>query len=247
LLFKRPKWYYKNRFNNNKINTGLSILEKSMTNKKFYSGNELLFLANALKGMAKYGHNKEGDGKGKWALERFNHLLFKRVSDLSSYSAWGWKEPNSHLVLDNLTSYFKDLKYIHTIRYGLDMAFSPNQQQFFNWAKLYGVDIPERMEDVPAASFSYWVKANNRVVELQRKIGSDKIYLLNFDELCINPEQEIIKLVEFLNIDVQRNELESAISIPKVPKTKDRYKENEISKFKKEDLDFLFSLGYEIE
>jgi hypothetical protein len=217
-----------------------------MTSQKLYSGNELLFLANALKEMAKYGHNKEGDGKGKWALERFNHVLFKRKSNLSSH-IWGWKEPNSHLILNNLIDYFKELKYIHTIRHGLDMAFSPNQQQFFNWAKLYGVDLPKKTEDIPAASFSYWVKANKRVVELQRKIGNDKIYLLNFDELCVNPEQEIIKLVKFLNIDVPRNKLESAVRIPKVPKTKDRYKENKISKFKKEDLDFLFSLGYDLE
>jgi hypothetical protein len=39
-------------------------------------------------------------------------------------SMWGWKEPNTHVVLDRLWAELPRLKYVHVRRHGLDMAFS---------------------------------------------------------------------------------------------------------------------------
>jgi len=55
------------------------------------------------------------------------------------YKGWGWKEPNTHIYLEFLSKYFSDLKYIFVIRHGLDMAFSKNQAQLYNWGNLLGV------------------------------------------------------------------------------------------------------------
>ncbi len=246
LLFKRPKWFYKNGSDRKKIETGLSVMEKAMTGKRPYSFKELLFITNALMEMAKYGHNKEGDGKGIWAWERFVHVLQRNNKDISSCPGWGWKEPNSHLLIESFVNYYGNVKYIHAVRHGLDMAFSPNQQQFFNWANLYGVRIPEKKKDIPSVSFSYWVKANKKVIDLQHKLGKNKIYLLNFDKLCINPKQEIIKLIDFLEIEVENERLEQASKIPRIPQTKDRYKAHDLSGFKKEDMEFLAEMGYQL-
>jgi len=246
LLFKQPKWFYKNNINENMLNVGFSVMEKSMTNTKKYSPKEFAYLVNATKSMAIHGHNVQKEGAGRWAINRFKHIILNRNKDISSYPYWGWKEPNSHLLIKELNGYFKDFKFIHTIRHGLDMAYSPNQQQFYNWAKLFGVSIPENEADIPAASFSYWAIANRRVVELQKELGKDKIYLLNFDELCVEPETEIIKLAKFLNIDINDNQLKQATNIPKIPKTSGRFREFNISEFRKEDLDFLYSMGYSV-
>ena len=42
---------------------------------------------------------------------------------------WGWKEPNTCLVINRLQMFMPDIKYIHVIRNGLDMAHSTNQNQ----------------------------------------------------------------------------------------------------------------------
>lgn len=224
LLFKRPKWFNKNQLNNQKIKTGLSILEKSMLNRKSYTLREIAYLLNATISMARHGHNMEKDGQGQWAFERLKCLIFNNSDTISMYKYWGWKEPNSHLLLKNFHEYFADFKYIHTIRHGLDMAFSTNQEQFYNWANLYGVDIPKKEEDIPAAVFSYWVKANRKVLNMQNEFGHDTIYVLDFDKLCLNPEQEIKRLTKFLHIEIKDDELDLAKRIPSIPKTKDRYK-----------------------
>lgn len=243
-LFKRPKWFYKNRFNTKKIETGIKIMEKTMINKKHYSLSELTFLINATISMSRYGHNIQKEGSGLRAFHCLFHILFNRQKKMSPYSGWGWKEPNSHLILKNLNKYFPNFKYIHTIRHGLDMAYSNNQQQLFNWGPLFGVPVPKTKEEVPKASFRYWVEVNRSVLELGKTFGQDKFLILNFDNLCINPDMEISKLINFLGIQVNKNQLKKAVNIPIVPDSRDRFKNHDISGFRGGDIEFLHSLGY---
>lgn len=246
LLFKRTNWFSKNRTNKKKINIGLSILEKSMINKKHYSLKELMFIFNAATSMARNGHNKQKKGKGWWAFERFNHIIFNRNKGLSSYVGWGWKEPNSHLLVSELNDYFSQIKYVHTIRHGLDMAYSNNQQQLYNWSKLFGLSEPQNEDDITFASFRYWVEANRKIIDLKNSLGGNKIYILNFDKLCHNPKKEIDKLLDFVGIEVNEKQLLKVISIPKTPSTKSRYKKHDISKFNKDDIKFLIDIGFKV-
>lgn len=246
LLFKRPGWYYKNRFDKSQINTGIRIIENSMTKASAYSVSELLFLLSATLSMAKNGHNIDKQGRGKWAFQRLFHILFNRQKDMSKYTGWGWKEPNSHLILENLEEYFFGFKYIHTIRHGLDMAFSSNQQQLYNWGKMFGVEIPQNQDEIPLSSFRYWVEANQKVLELSKSLGHRKVLLLNFDKLCTHPKQEIQKIVSFIGIEVSENQLKKAIQLPTTPKTKDRFKSHDISGFNGSDLEFLKTLDYDL-
>jgi len=246
LVFKRPGWYINNHLDKSKINTGISIIEKSMTKTKSYSISELLFLVSASLSMSISGHNIEKQGKGKWAYQRLVHALFNRQKEIQKYAGWGWKEPNSHLILENLDEYFTGLKYIHTIRHGLDMAYSNNQQQLYNWGKLYGIKIPQNKEEIPFFSFRYWVEANKKVLKLSKSLGPEKVYLLNFDKLCAHPKEEIQNMMNFIGIEISENHLKKAIQLPAVPKTKDRFKEHDISVFKSSDIEFLKTLGYDL-
>ena len=243
-LFKRPKWFYKNRSNKRIINTGLHIFEKSLKSNKHYSPGELTFLINATISMARYGHNAQKHGSGLWAFRRLFHILYKRQNNILSYNGYGWKEPNSHLIIENMNEHFTQLKYIHVVRNGLDMAYSTNQQQLYNWGPMFGVPLPETKEEIPLASFRYWVEINRNVLELSNKLGPDKILFVNFDNLCVNPEIEIKKLINFLGIRINKNQLKKAVAIPVVPHSKDRFLAHDISDFRRDDLEFLHSLGF---
>ena len=244
LLFKRPGWFKKNRNDTRQISTGLSILEKSMVKNGRLSLRERIFLLKAARGMSKFGHNTEGEGKGEWPYQRMPFIKHPRLPGSDLFQGWGWKEPNTHLLIPMFGEYFPQFRYIHTVRHGLDMAFSKNQQQLYNWASLFGIDLPLSPEEVPAASFRYWVEANRRVIALRDQFGSDKILLINFDELCQNPSAGVKKITDFLHVSPSAELLARASGLPVMPKSTGRYKEHPIDAFDPKDLSFLKDLGF---
>jgi hypothetical protein len=157
---------------------------------------------------------------------------------------WGWKEPNTHIYLEYLAAYFNNIKYIHTIRHGLDMAFSENQQQLYNWGPTLGLELPKSRSDEPATSLKYWLKSNRRVMEIGEKLGDQKFLVVNFDRLCLSPKSEIQKILSFLNIKRAAENLATVYRIPKIPKSLGRYRAQNISQFDPTDLSELNDLGF---
>lgn len=246
LLFKRSKWFYSNFSNKSEIEKGLCILEKKMTNLGHLTLSDYWFLIKATSQMYRYGHNVMKDGSGEWAIERFKALVSCKV-DLESYLGWGWKEPNSHLILNHMDCYFSEFKYIHAIRNGLDMAFSNNQQQLFNWAKLYNIETPQNAKDIPNASFQYWLRANMKVIEYGNLMGNDRFFLLNFDQLCIDPVSELQRLLTFLNIAPNEEIFMRLIELLKVPKTLGRYKNHNLDWFMPEYIPVIEQMGFKVD
>jgi len=244
LLFKRPAWFLKNGNKTGQIHTGLRILEKSMIKGGKLSISEKIFLRKAVRGMSKFGHNKEGEGKGDWAYDRLPFINSPQIPDPDSYLGWGWKEPNTHLLIPGFAEYFRNFRYIHTVRHGLDMAFSINQQQLYNWASLFGIDLPVSQDEVPGASFRYWVEANRKAISLGKQLGSQKFLVVNFDELCGKPSEGVKKIADFLQINPTGELLTKASGLPVIPVTTGRYKEHDLNLFDPEDLSFLKDLGF---
>lgn len=246
LLFKRPAWYFRNKDNVRHLGTGLRIMEKSMITGKPLSLKEKFYLKRAVRDMAKHGHNREGQGRGEWAYQRLTFIRNRQVPDMEKYNGWGWKEPNSHLIIPVMHDFFPGCKYIHTVRHGLDMAYSSNQQQLFNWGPLFGITLPESENETPSASFRYWTEANKRVLALQEKIGQDKILIVNFDRLCEEPEEGVREITEFLQIAPTDELMQAAARLPDTPTTAGRWKQHRGDVFDAADLEFLNDMGFEI-
>jgi hypothetical protein len=245
LLFKRPDWFYKNRDDKRKIFRGLKIVEKAMlSNSPRFTILENLFLRNATNSMFKYGHNRAGHGKGEWAIERLNRIRKGRTENNNFYSGWGWKEPNTHLLLPYLNEYFPTMKYIHTVRNGLDMAFSSNQQQLFNWGPLYGIELPKNEDDITEASFRYWLAANKKVIEIGNTMGKKRFYLLNFEKLCNNSFAEILELLNFIGIIPESEIFKRICTLPNLPATAGRFKNHNTDWLNDSDLCKLNRFGY---
>ena len=159
-------------------------------------------------------------------------------------SRWGWKEPNTHIYLEHLADYFGNFKYLHTIRHGLDMAFSENQQQLYNWGPFFGLKLPASRSDVPALSLKYWIKSNKRALEIGEKLGDQKFLVVNFDRLCLSPNSEIQRILSFLNIAPGAETLPALSRIPQKPKSLGRYRAHDIGQFDPADLNELENLGF---
>ena len=247
LLFRRPGWYEKNSTDKALIHTGLAVMEKHLHTGMPFSPREKRFILMASLWIASHKVANKYDRKMAWIFKRLKDLLKTGNRELSGFEGWGWKEPNSHILVDHLAEYYPDLKYIHTIRHGLDMAYSGNQAQLFNWGWLYGISKPVSEDQIPPASMQYWAAVNRNMLTKSLAIGPGKILVLNFDNLCLNPEIELSKLLEFLELQITDEQFEKAVKIPVIPESMGRFRKMEsfnLSDFRKDDLDFLGSLGY---
>jgi len=246
LLFKRPKWFYRHQHDSRTLIRGLRIMEKRMLKLGRLSVPEYLYLANACLSMSLHGHNRQKDGTGLWPLGRVKKMFELFPGKLHDFTGWGWKEPNTHLLIREMNDFFPGFKYIHTIRHGLDMAFSPNQQQLFNWGPMFGVRLPARDEDIPAASFRYWVEANRSVLEKGKQLGKDRFLMINFDQLCTRPLQEIEHLLSFMAVVPDQQTIDRIVSLPEFPNSTGRYKDKDLQWLGESDLSFLSSCGFKI-
>ncbi len=82
LLFKRPAWYVKNAGNTRHLTTGLRIMEKCMLTGDRLSLKEKFYLKRAVRDMSKHGHNREGQGRGDWPVQRLVHIKNPQELDI---------------------------------------------------------------------------------------------------------------------------------------------------------------------
>ena len=59
----------------------------------------------------------------------YDALEYSKKNLKNTSIEWGWKEPNTHMILPFLLKKYKNLRYIHIMRNGLDNAYSKNQNQ----------------------------------------------------------------------------------------------------------------------
>jgi Sulfotransferase family len=116
-----------------------------------------------------------------------------------SGSHWGWKAPRSIYLLPFFRTQFPDLKFIHVLRDGRDMAFSKNQNQL----QKHGALVLERRErwfyPKPVRSVLLWARINLGAAEFaERQLGRN-YFAVRFEDLCHQPVETTAGLLRFLN------------------------------------------------
>jgi hypothetical protein len=124
------------------------------------------------------------------------------------------------------------------------MAFSLNQQQLYNWGPILGLELPKSRSDEPAASLKYWIKSNRRAMAIGEKIGDKKFLIVNYDRLCLSPRSEIQRIVSFLEIKKDAENLAEVTRIPKIPKSLGRFRVHNINQFNPADLNEIEGMGF---
>ena len=132
----------------------------------------------------------------QWLQARCDSLLAAAQRPAHG-GAWGWKEPNTHVVIERLWQHIPGLRYVHVVRNGIDMAYSNNQNQLALW----GRDVMADDQPVtPRRSLAYWCQVHRRVQGLLAD-NPQRTYWLDYDALCRNPQEEAGKLCRFLGRD----------------------------------------------
>ena len=177
----------------------------------------------------------------KWLKKRARTLLSKKKAKIQSNDRWGWKEPNSHIILDRLIPHFRHMKYIHVVRNGLDIAHSSNQNQLKFWGREF---IGENYEITPRFSLKYWCIIHRRVLEIGRSMGSNFL-LLNYDNFCSNPESGVMELCDFLGLDDTKISWSSLLDLVDAPGSIGRFKQYGTRIFAEEDVAYVKELGFD--
>lgn len=155
---------------------------------------------------------------------------------------WGWKAPNSHVIMKELFEVYPNMKYIMVVRNGLDMAYSDNQGQLKLWGPVLfdKKELHKGWDKSPRLSLKYWCMVHKRI--LQDSKGKNFLWL-DYDKLCMDPDKYLPILFDFL--EISHKYIESVKPMIKISSGIGRYKEHN-DKFDQEDLDFVKELGYDI-
>jgi hypothetical protein len=157
---------------------------------------------------------------------------------------WGWKQPNSHILLPMLDRSFPEMKYVYVVRNGLDMAFSENQNQLkYFWGDLL---LEGDISPTPVNALRYWVAAHKRMQGFRQRMGH-RLHFLSFDRLCQDPEAELEALREFAGIQVSKRRLAELARQVSPPATTGRFREHDLSVFDPQDIDFVRQMGFDVE
>lgn len=251
LLFKRPKWFLKStNGDGSDLAKGLAVFEKIMTGSKNLNFEDQRFIFRAAMDWSIFGNHFGGignSGRGIWPFKRVLRILSSNNPGFSQFPDWGWKEPNTHIYIEFLEHYFENFKYIHVMRHGLDMAFSRNQVQLYNWGDVLGIAGTSSSVLLPQKALKFWIAANERAIAIGQKFCNGKFLAINFDELCRAPGPEVKRIIDFLEVEINHDKLMKLEQMPQKPKTSGRYKNEDLSLFSEQEIQAVEKFGFEVE
>jgi Sulfotransferase family len=110
---------------------------------------------------------------------------------------WGWKQPRSLYFLPFLARSFDDLRFIHVVRDGRDVAFGPQAETVLNLAGVAMLEGSERDEPRPLQLMRLWARANALAADFGESELGHRYLRVRFEDLCESPAAVVKRLVEF--------------------------------------------------
>jgi hypothetical protein len=215
LLFKRPRWFGRAAARQRRVDAAARPLVRSLTVGATPGARELLTVIGAMLAMMPRGHDHLGSGRGvRWAPRRVGRLLASRGHEPLRATGWGWKEPNSHLLLAELDTALPGLRFIHVLRDVEQIARGKNQRQMHNWSRHVGLEPPRAGADLVEYSLEFCRVATDRTADIGRSRLGARYHQLDINRLCAEPDPELDALLGFLGLAPDADTRERLRAIP---------------------------------
>lgn len=216
VLFKRPAWYARPSTRRRRTAAAVRPFIRKMTTGRPLTPRELGTVAWAGAALAVRGHDHLRSGSGlRWPAARVASLLSARGHDPARYVGWGWKEPNSHILIAELAASIPGMRFVHVIRDAHQVALGANQTQRLIWSRHLGLDPRTHQAADDGAALHFWAVANERTAALGEMLLGDRFLVLDVNLLCAEPERELARLLAFLGLGVGPATWERLVSIPR--------------------------------
>ncbi len=127
-------------------------------------------------------------------------LLMHRRGLPTPSSPWGMKNPRIMFFLPHLHRHFPDLKFIHLVRDGRDMAFSGNRFQLNTLGDLFSSTLRTRLAGAPppVRAVALWSEANGMVARWGEATLGPRYLRVRFEDLCTDPVAAVRRICDFL-------------------------------------------------
>jgi hypothetical protein len=149
-------------------------------------------------------------------LEDLSQAIQKHCANAAKDSPrpWGWKDPRSIYLLPFFHSQFPNLRFLHVLRDGRDMAYSANQNQLNRHGRVM-LSRLERLRPQPLQSIALWNRINLMAVDYgERNLGAQYMYV-RFEDLCTEPVSTVQTVLSFFNLSGDVRQIaEAEISPP---------------------------------
>lgn len=156
----------------------------------------------------------------------------------AGHKRWGWKEPNTHVVIERILEAYPSLRYVHLLRNAFDMAFSGNQNQPRLWGPAY-LGRPISDPPPPAEILAYFCEVHRRISKLaSQPHNKDRILFIEYEAICDDPKSEITRLLDFLDLKPEVS-LKDLCNIVQKPASVGRGLVFGLEPFDKEDLTYI--------
>lgn len=133
-------------------------------------------------------------------------------------SHWGWKNPLSMKTLWHTRRIYPDMKFVHVIRDGRDMAYAPTTSSLSSYWSGY---MP-MFELDPVCRAAIWFMTNMQAASFGESVmGNGYYYRVRYEDLCDKPGPTIRAFYEWMRADA---DLESAKALVKPRPNRGRWK-----------------------
>jgi hypothetical protein len=151
-----------------------------------------------------------------------NQMVARHCESLTNSSRrWGWKEPRSIYLLPFIHEQFPDLKFLHVIRDGRDMAYSSNQNQLQKHGQTL-LRWHDRWRSLPEQSLILWTRINELAAGYGEKHLGSHYLRIRFEDLCFDPYLTIQQIFEFFDLSGNIQKIAAEEIIP--PKSLGRWR-----------------------
>ena len=150
---------------------------------------------------------RRGESVTPWQSARmkedFHAALARHIPEAERCGTrWGWKAPRSIYLLPFLHAQFAQLKFIHLLRDGRDMALSPNQNQLRKHGRAV-LSWRERLfHSTAESSMLLWANVNLRAADCGEASLRENYLPIRFEDLCSKPLETTARIVNFLEAPI---------------------------------------------
>lgn len=223
LLFKRLSALLENDYSFNKLaNIFFAALQGD--NRQAVANKEAI---TALAYFDRMGHSKE------WLLQRAEKATVAKY--YVKRSRWGWKEPNTHILIERFLKLNQELKYIHVIRDPFYMAYSNNQNQLCNWGSLF---FDTKIEISPRNALTFWIKTYQRIHSMST-MWPGRILIVRYEDLYSRLAKLFQEIEDFLEIKHNKCIVSEIRSLIRLHSLTGRPSPIDVTIFRKEDIDYI--------
>jgi hypothetical protein len=125
-----------------------------------------------------------------------SNVEYHRRGELSSVP-WGWKQPRSiHLLPALEAAYPGDLRVLHVVRDGRDVAFGNDIHLRLTGS--YSIPTESRNEPAPVQLAHLWATANSLAADFGERVLGERYLRVSLEDLCDDTDRTGERIVAFI-------------------------------------------------